>query len=58
MKEWRDIMKTGFSKKCITPPIGSPIVGYYKPRFTKGVVDDLYVRAVAFGDGEKKAVCI
>ena len=51
-------MKTGFSKKCITPPIGSPIVGYYKPRFTKGVVDDLYVRAVAFGDGEKKAVCI
>lgn len=51
-------MKTGFSKKCITPPLGSPIVGYYKPRFTKGVIDDLYVRAVAFDDGEKKAVCI
>ncbi len=45
-------------KKCITPPLGSPSVGYYKPRVTKGVIDDLYVRAVAFDDGEKKAVCI
>lgn len=51
-------MKTGFSKKCITPPLGSPIVGYYKQRRTKGVIDDLYVRAIAFDDGEKKAVCL
>lgn len=51
-------MKTGFSKVCINPPYGSPIVGYYEPRFVKGIQDDLYVRATAFDDGEKKAVVI
>ncbi len=52
------IMKTGYSKICINPPYGSPIVGYYEPRFTKGIADDLFARAVAFSDGEKNAVVI
>ncbi len=51
-------MKTGFSKICINPPYGTPIVGYYEERLTKGILDDLYVRAVAFDDGEKQAVVI
>jgi len=51
-------MKTGFSRICINPPYGAPIVGYYEERLTKGVLDDLFVRAVAFDDGEKKAVII
>jgi len=51
-------MKTGFSKVCINPPYGAPIVGYYEPRFTKGILDDLYVRATAFDDGENRAVVI
>ena len=51
-------MKTGFSKICINPSYGSPIVGYYEPRFTKGILDNLYVRAVAFNDGENKAIII
>lgn len=51
-------MKTGFSKICITPPYGSPMFGYYEDRRVKGVLDDLFVRAVAFDDGEKKAVVI
>ena len=51
-------MKTGFSRKCITPPLGSPIVGYYNARYTKGVIDELYARAVAFDDGVKKSVVI
>lgn len=51
-------MKTGFSKVCINPPYGSPIVGYYEPRFTKGILDNLYVRAAAFDDGENKAIII
>ena len=50
--------KTGFSKVCITPPLGAPISGYYMPRFTKGVLDDIYARAVAFDNGDKKAVII
>lgn len=51
-------MKTGFSKICINPPYGAPIVGYYEHRFVKGILDNLYVRATAFDDGENKAVVI
>lgn len=50
-------MKTGFSRLCITPPLGTCITGYYEERFTKGVLDDLYVSAVAFEqDGERALV--
>ena len=48
-------MKTGYAKVCINPPYGAPIIGYYQARFTKGIADSLYARAVAFDDGEKKA---
>lgn len=51
-------MKTGFAKVCINPPYGSPIVGYYEPRFTKGILDNLYARAAAFDDGENRAIVI
>jgi len=51
-------MKTGYSKVCINPPYGAPICGYYEQRFVKGILDNLYARAVAFDDGEKKAVVI
>lgn len=51
-------MKAGFSKVCINPPYGAPIVGYYETRFVKGIHDDLFVRATAFDDGEKKALII
>ena len=51
-------MKTGYSKICINPPYGAPIVGYYEPRFAKGIADDLFIRAVAFDDGEKKALIL
>lgn len=49
-------MKTGFARLCITPPLGTPIAGYYEKRFTKGVLDDLYITVVALDDGENKAL--
>jgi len=51
-------MKTGYSKICINPPYGAPICGYYEERLTKGILDSLYARAVAFDDGENRAVVI
>ena len=51
-------MKTGYSKICINPPYGAPMVGYYEPRYVKGITSSLYTRAVAFDNGEKKAVVI
>lgn len=51
-------IKTGFGRLCITPPLGTPISGYYEERYTKGVLDDLYVSAVAFDDGTAKTVVL
>lgn len=51
-------MKVGFSKICINPPYGSPIVGYYEHRYVKGILDDIFVRATVFDDGEKKAAIL
>ncbi len=51
-------MKAGYSKVCINPTYGAPISGYYEERRVKGILDDLYARAVAFDDGDKKAVIV
>lgn len=51
-------MKVGFAKENINPPLNAPIVGYYVKRLVKGYLDNLYTRAVAFDDGDKKAILI
>ena len=48
----------GFARLDMTPPLGVPISGYFEPRYGKGVLDPLYINAVAFGDGEKSAVLL
>ena len=48
----------GFGKREITPPIGTPIVGYYRQRFAKGVIDPLFVRAALFQSGETRALVL
>ncbi len=51
-------MKTGYAKICINPPYGSPMVGYYRKRFVKGVLDNLYTRVVVFDDGNTMAAVV
>lgn len=48
----------GFGKKEITPPLGTPLVGYYKPRFSKGVIDPLIARAAVFQSGDVKSAIL
>ena len=48
----------GFSRVNITPMMGIGIVGYFIPRFAEGVLDDLYVNALALSTGEDKAVLL
>ena len=50
--------RSGFARVDITPPLGTPIVGYFEERRTKGVLDNLEANAVAFSDGERTAVVI
>lgn len=51
-------MKAGFARVDITPPLGSYISGYFKPRYAKGVLDPLELNAIAFSDGEATALLI
>lgn len=46
----------GFAKLDITPYLGMRIIDLGKDVRGTGLLDPMYVRAVAFGDGEKKAV--
>lgn len=48
----------GFGRLDITPPLGVYIGGGWNARYGQGVLDPLYVNAVAFGDGEKSAVLL
>ena len=52
------MLKCGFSKLCITPPIGIPIAGGFKPKYAQYVLDDLFARALAFFDDNACAVIV
>ena len=49
-------LKAGFARVDITPPLGITLSGYYRVRHAEGILDPLYVTAVAFEDGVRKAV--
>ena len=48
----------GFARLEITPPMGVALGGSWEKRNAAGVLDPLYVNAIAFGDGEKSAVLL
>ena len=48
----------GFSRVNITPVLGAPIAGYYKPRYVEGVLDELELNALALSCGDTKAVIL
>ncbi len=52
------MLQTGFSKLDITPPLGINLAGYFFERPAEDILDPLYAIAVAFDDGEKKAVVL
>ena len=47
----------GFAKGAINPPMGIKIPGHgFMPRPSEGIIDDLHIYALAFSDGENKAI--
>ena len=52
------MIKAGFARLDITPPLGTPVSGYFKPRYAKGVLDALEVNALAFGNDGEAALII
>lgn len=51
-------MKAGFGRLDMTPPLGTPLAGYYEQRLATGVRDSLSLNAIALSDGEHTAVVI
>ena len=45
------MLKAGFGRIDITPPLGVSVQGYYEKRLADGILDPLYATAVAFEDG-------
>ena len=51
-------LSAGFARVNITPMMGIGVVGYFVPRFADGVLDELYVNALAVASGDDKAVLL
>lgn len=52
------MLKAGFAKVDVTPPLGSPVAGYYRERYADGILDPIELVALAVNDGENTAVII
>ncbi len=50
------MLQAGFSRLDITPVLGTSLRGYYEERLADGVLDPLLASAVAFDNGEERAV--
>jgi neutral ceramidase len=49
----------GYGRQCITPPPGTYLAGYAsRQEPAQGIHDDLYVRAVALGEGEARVLLL
>ena len=52
------MLKAGFARMDVTPPLGVTLKGYYKQRICDGILDPLEINAVAFEEDGKKAVLL
>lgn len=51
-------IRVGVSQTVITPPLGTPMAGYYYDRGAEGVHDDLFTKALVIEKGNQKVVLI
>ncbi len=51
-------LQAGFARVNVTPMTGIGIAGYYKPRFVRGVLDELELSALALRCGKESVVLL
>ena len=51
------MIKAGFARVDVTPPLGTPIAGYFCERLSDGVRDPIELNAIALGN-EKDAILL
>ena len=52
------MLKAGFARVDVTPPLGSPLAGYFYERSADGILDPIQLNAIAFSDGESTALIV
>lgn len=52
------MLKAGFARVDVTPPLGSPLAGYYQHRPSDGILDPIELVALAANDGENTVLII
>ena len=52
------MLKAGFSRIDVTPPLGSYVAGDFSERYSKTVLDPLYLNALALSYGDEKVLII
>jgi neutral ceramidase len=51
-------LRIGSAAVVITPPLGTPLAGYYETRISDGVHDDLYAKALVLECGGNRAAMV
>ena len=51
-------LRVGAAAVVITPPLGTPLSGYYEPRGSTGVLDDIYCKALVIEQGGTKVAVV
>jgi len=50
------MLKAGFARIDVTPPLGTTLAGYYETRYADGILDPLLATAIAFDNGENRII--
>jgi neutral ceramidase len=53
-----DDLRVGAASVDITPPVGTPMAGYYAERLSRGVHDPLFAKAIVLESGGKRAALV
>jgi hypothetical protein len=53
-----DGLRLGTAASKITPPLGIPMAGYYSPRGSEGVLEDLYAKVAVLDDGQTQVALV
>ena len=53
-----NVLKAGFARVNVNPPLGISISGYYIPRYADGILDDLSLDALALEAGDSRVLLL
>ena len=51
-------IRVGAARTVITPPLGTPLAGYFEPHYSEENINDLQARAIAFDDGTERVAWV